>query len=188
MTVHNALRVKSPRTTSLAIASSLGFTSVAYVVMGLCAYFTFGTNTQANILGNFGNAIAVDLCRLFVIVSVSMLFPLTVFTSRVSIMSMLGKGRVKQWGAKRVFFLATIGILLLNWLIAITVSRINVILGVAGALSTVPIALLLPGQYLVNLAAPGDAGKHDRIKGRVAMWSGVVLTGICLYGSLAGGS
>lgn len=188
MTVHNSLAKKSTRTTRRAIASSLGFTSVAYLVMGLCSYFTFGTNTQANILGNYGNALAVDLCRLAVIVSVSMLFPLTVYTSRVSIMAMLGKDRIRKWGPKRVFFLVTIAILLLNWLVAVAVSDISVILGVAGALSTVPIALLLPGQYLIALAAPGDAGRSDRLKGRIAMWSGIMLTGICLYGSLAVGS
>lgn len=77
MTVHNALAKKSTKTTGLAIGSALAFTSVAYVVMGLCAYFTFGQNTQANILGNYGNALPIDLCRLAIIASVAMLFPLT---------------------------------------------------------------------------------------------------------------
>lgn len=51
LTVHNALAEKSPRTTSLAVGGALGFTSVAYIVMGLSAYFTFGRNVNANVLG-----------------------------------------------------------------------------------------------------------------------------------------
>jgi len=53
LTVHNALeaRIQHPRTTSHAIGVALVFVSVAYVVMGLSAYFTFGRNTEANILG-----------------------------------------------------------------------------------------------------------------------------------------
>lgn len=188
LVVHNALKHKSPRTTSLAVAASLGFTSVAYLVMGLCTYFTFGTNTMANVLGSYGNALAIDLCRLAVIASVTLLFPLTVFTSRISVMSILGKDFVRRHNPKRVFLLVTVALVAFNWLVAVSVSSINVILGISGALSTVPIALLLPGSYLAALAAPGPAGRSDRIKGRVAMWAGVVLTAICLYGSLAAGS
>jgi amino acid permease len=75
--VHNALAKKSPRTTSLAIGAALVFTSAAYLVMGLSAYFSFGSNTMPNVLGNYGNSIAVDLSRLAIIASVTMLFPLT---------------------------------------------------------------------------------------------------------------
>ena len=102
-------------------------------------------------------------------------------------MSILGPEFVKRYHPKRVFIAVTIAILAFNWVVAISVSQINLILGVAGALSTVPIALLLPGQYLVALS-PGPAGKMDRLKGRVAMWAGIVLTVMCLYGSLAVGS
>lgn len=51
LTVHNALAKKSPRTTSLAVGSALSVASVAYVVMGVSAYLTFGKNVNANILG-----------------------------------------------------------------------------------------------------------------------------------------
>lgn len=67
------------------------------------------------------------------------------------------------------------------------ISQINLILGVAGALSTVPITLVLPGRYLIALSQ-GPEGKAQRIKGHVALWAGVVLTIVCLYGTLAVGS
>jgi amino acid permease len=105
----------------------------------------------------------------------------------VSVMSLLGGDFVKRHHPKRVFYFVTIAIILINWAVAVSVASINVILGVAGALSTVPIALLLPGKYLAALSAPGPAGKADRLKGRVAMWAGVCLTVVCLYGSLAVG-
>lgn len=102
-------------------------------------------------------------------------------------MSMLGGAFVKQHGPKRVFIATAVAIIAFNWVVAVGISQINLILGVAGALSTVPISLVLPGQYLVALS-PGPEGKTDRIKGRVAMWAGVALTVICLYGALAVGS
>ncbi len=127
----------------------------------------------------------LDLARLFIIVSVALLFPLTIFTARASVMSMLGPKFLKRHNSKRVFFTTTMLLIAFAFVVAISVANLNVILGVGGALSTVPITLVLPGSYTTSLAKHGPAGESDRRKGRLAMYSGYALTFLCLYGALA---
>jgi len=185
LTVHNALTKKSTKTSNLAIGTTMGIITTVYVVLGLTTYNTFGADLQANFLGNYGNNIVIDLARLFIIISVALLFPLTIFTARASIMSILGPNFLKEFNSKRVFLTITLLLVAFAFVVAISVANLNVILGVGGALSTVPITLVLPGSYTASLAKEGPAGDGDRRKGRLAMYSGYVLTFLCLYGALA---
>lgn len=185
LTVHNALAKKSTKTSNLAVGTCMGIITFVYIVLGLTTYNTFGADLQSNFLGNYGNNLFIDLARLFIIISVALLFPLTIFTARASIMSILGPKFLKKYNSKRVFLSTTLLLVAFAYVVAISVSNLNVVLGVGGALSTVPITLVLPGSYTMSLAKEGPAGDGDRRRGRLAMYTGYVLTFLCLYGALA---
>lgn len=185
LTVHNALAIKSTKTSNLAIGNTMIIITTIYIVLGLTTYRTFGADLESNFLGNYGNNVVIDLVRLFIILSVALLFPLTIFTARASVMSILGPAYVTKFNSKHVFFTISLLLVAFAYVVAISVANLNVILGVGGALSTVPITLVLPGSYTASLAEKGPAGDGDRRKGRVAMITGYVLTFLCLYGALA---
>jgi hypothetical protein len=60
---------------------------------------------------------------------------------------------------------------------------LSVVLGIVGAVATVPITVSLPGLYQSRLFADSAIRKAE---GRAGLVIGTVLMGFCLYGTLAG--
>ena len=76
--------------------------------------------------------------------------------------------------------------MLVVYAIALCVQSLNAILGVVGAIATVPITLTLPGIYMALLARGGLKGVFDRVVGWGCFVMGMLITVFCLYGTLAG--
>lgn len=77
-----------------------------------------------------------------------------------------------------------------TYLLSLVLHDLSVILGVLGAVATVPVTLTLPGLYLVRLSRQEEEGGSTMIRDRLLGWSFVVLgmciSIFCLYATLRG--
>jgi len=84
--------------------------------------------------------------------------------------------------------------MIITYSLALLLEDISIILGVVGAVATVPITLTLPGLYLARLSSSsssssgsgGGGSSVDSILGWSCFFLGIFLCGFCLYGTLAG--
>lgn len=186
--VHSSLAVRSPRTTNLAVMLALCFCCCCYIGAGVLGMLTFSSHAiQPNILRSYGNVVLVDVARVSIALAVSSLYPLLVFTARGALMIMLQRAKLPAWlTPSRVFFSLTVLLLVLTYLVASTCQDISVILGLVGAIATVPTTLTLPGLYMSRLCDPQD--RATKIEGWAGVVIGTVLMVLCVYGTLEGAS
>lgn len=73
-----------------------------------------------------------------------------------------------------------------SYILGLVLHELDFILGLIGAMATVPVTLILPGLYLAKLADPtSQRGRIDQWLGYGSMILGIFVSVLCLYGTLS---
>jgi len=109
--------------------------------------------------------------------------PDAVFTARASTMAIIqSTAMARQLGPSRLFMVVSAGIILLPFFAALSVDNLSVVLGVVGAVATVPVTITLPGLYLALLTRRGGGSQGKIWLGWACFLLGNILSVLCLYG------
>eukprot|EP00730_Choanoeca_flexa_P020163 TRINITY_DN9859_c0_g1_i2.p1 TRINITY_DN9859_c0_g1~~TRINITY_DN9859_c0_g1_i2.p1 ORF type:complete len:446 (+),score=82.40 TRINITY_DN9859_c0_g1_i2:106-1443(+) len=139
-------RVRFVFTSALAICMSV------YVLVGLFGYLTFFEDTQGNVLLNYDvDDVYIMVGRLGVAVVVLCSFPLLMHPCLDALQQMVFPDKPFTYTRRFILMIAAVGS---AYAIAMLVSDVSLVLGIAGATGSTSISFILPPLFVLKLS-PG---------------------------------
>lgn len=148
--VFNELKNNKQSRMNIVIGSSLGSAMLIYQVIGLLGYLTFGTEVASNIMESYMPSSLITIARLLVSINVLFSYPLQLQPCRTSILKMLQTKPTVETSKLR-FNVITSGILLVSFVIALSVTQLEIILAFVGSTGSTAISFILPGLFFIKL-------------------------------------
>ena len=144
--IYQEMRDPSPRRMRAVVGASVGSAMVLYILTALAAYARFGDAIAGDILINLASvdSTAVRVVRLAFSVSVCLTYPCLHYAARRALDQILSdRGDAEMPTGYRLGL--TIGLVSSSLVMAILVTRVEVIFGFTGALASTMISYVLPG-------------------------------------------
>ena len=169
---------------------SFTLTAMLYIIVSLLGYFTFGDNSNSNILTNYPHDdIVISICRIGLSIAVAFSYPVVLTPARHCISSVFFKRNASQINCLK-FYVITIGSLFLTFAIAMIVDDLGIVMGFIGSSSSPVSILILPGLYYYLILRKTDEIAIN-IKSRccailniygsiVSVVLGIILIPVCL--------
>ncbi|KAI9318086.1 transmembrane amino acid transporter protein-domain-containing protein [Dichotomocladium elegans] len=187
--VYNEIKDNSKRVITNVIKLSIGTACIIYEAIGILGYLTFGKKVLGNIILECNKFVAGG--RLAIVVLVVFSYPLQAHPCRASLDKVLAWRSPEARGLKVPpppsaikYFIMTTFILVSSYLIAITVSELDLVLAFVGSTGSTTISFILPGifYYKIHENDPWKAGKISAVG--LAVY-GVLVMCICLAFNVA---
>lgn len=135
---------------NMVIGTSLGSAVLIYETVGLLGYLTFGSKVASNIMESYVSSPIIDVCRLLISINTLFSYPLQLQPCRNSILKILQSKPNAE--APRLWFNAvTCVILATTFLIALSVTQLEVILAFVGSTGSTAISFILPALFYIKL-------------------------------------
>lgn len=162
------------RTTGVVMASTLTAASI-YLLVAITGYLSYGSNVLGNIVAQYTPAVASTIGRAAIVVLVMFSYPLQVHPCRASV-DAVSKWRpvssatktpprqgvqAEEMGELR-FAVITTCIILASYVVAMTVSSLDVVLAYVGSTGSTSISFILPGLFYWKISAP-EGTQHQRL-------------------------
>lgn len=135
------------------IATSISFSCMVYLLIGVMGYLTFGNSVSSNIITQYPAGKLVTTAQIAIAFLVLFSFPLQLHPARASL------DKILLWGnpggekiATGRFYSITISLMFFAYLFAMTVSDLTVVLGLVGATGSTTVCYILPGLFYFKLA------------------------------------
>ena len=138
------------------IGTSIGGAAVIYIVIGLlgCASAagvvadradaTFGNRVGSNILDSYPGGLLITTCRIGIAVLVLFSYPLQVHPCRASLLKIFSSDEASEQPGSRLHTALTVAILVTTYAVAMTVDKLDLVLGYVGATGSTTISFTLP--------------------------------------------
>ncbi|KAF2398081.1 vacuolar amino acid transporter-like protein 6 [Trichodelitschia bisporula] len=173
------------RTTSVVFAS-IGSACATYILVAVTGYLSYGSNVQGNIVGMYPPAIPSTIGRAAIVILVMFSYPLQAHPCRASIDAILrwrplrkntritessptrnalllapGKSAPPEMSDAR-FAIITSVIIIMSYIVAMTVSSLEMVLAYVGSTGSTSISFILPGLFYYKISSP-DSVHHQRL-------------------------
>ncbi|KAK9694661.1 hypothetical protein K7432_013341 [Basidiobolus ranarum] len=202
-TVYNELRDNSDRQVNSVIFYSIGASFLVYQVVGVLGYLTFGDHVLGNIIKMYDNGVVLTIGRFALVILVMFSYPLQAHPCRASIDKVMNvlfntnlevpqfeeeeeDGKSDTLARKHVyeisnyrFFTITPLIIVSTYLIAISVSQLDLVLAFVGSTGSTAISFILPGLFYSKIHQ-NDPWNITRVAAAVLFVYGIGVMTICL--------
>ncbi|BFZ54746.1 hypothetical protein PYCC9005_001783 [Savitreella phatthalungensis] len=168
----NEIRDASQRNVSAVVATSIGGSTMVYLLVAITGYLSFGDNVNGNIVSMYPNSPTANIGRFAIVVLILFSYPLQAHPCRASIDKIIvsleqafgrseeelsmerdsnGALVPKEMSEKRWVVITTV-ILVATYLVALTVSSLELVLSYVGATGSTAISFILPGVFYWRIA------------------------------------
>ncbi|ORY95058.1 transmembrane amino acid transporter protein-domain-containing protein [Syncephalastrum racemosum] len=184
--VYNELRDNSQQQVNKVIGYSIGSSAIIYEAIAILGYLSFGKNVLGNIILEYPPSLFVACGRLAIVILVVFSYPLQAHPCRASLDKILAWRSPEARGLKVPpppsafkYFAMTTVILIGSYLLAITVSKLDLVLAFVGSTGSTTISFILPGlfYYKIHENDPWHRGKIAAVA--LAVY-GFLVMGVCL--------
>ncbi|ETO34813.1 amino acid/polyamine transporter [Reticulomyxa filosa] len=139
-TITNELKDNSLPRLNKIIACSIAIAMSVYICFAYCAYFTFGSETESDILPNYPKSWAISIVRIVLAISLA----------RQSLSSLVFGRNIEELDDK-MFYLITYVFTLSAFALSMAVKNLGIVLAFVGATGSTAISYVLPGIYYYSL-------------------------------------
>jgi len=163
---------------NIVIGTSMGSATIIYEIVGVLGYLTFGATVGANIMEAYPPSTFISICRLFIVILVLFSYPLQLHPCRASLDKVLTFGPKPDEDDEQLhsdhsdheipllkYIIMTCSILLLTFVIAINVSRLDLVLGFVGSTGSTTISFILPSIFFIAIFRKEASGKDRTLVG-----------------------
>lgn len=165
--IHDSLEIPSISSFTTVTHASTAISLLASMALTIPAYLCFSTDTQANVLNNFGpNSFAINMARLSLAVSLMLTYPLDCLVARQVITeALLGPSTSSSYHLPILHPLITSLLVGITLTVGIGYTNLEMILELTGGVAASGLAFIFPAACYLKLA-PG----HDQVsrRGRLA--------------------
>ncbi|KAF1805251.1 transmembrane amino acid transporter protein-domain-containing protein [Mucor lusitanicus] len=187
--VHNELQDNSERSIIKVIFSSIGSAAFIYEVVAVLGYLSFGKDVLGNIILMYPQSYFVAYGRLAIVILVIFSYPLQAHPCRASIDKIIDSfHRQKQLPQQqdavivnhtKRHLIVTTCIVVATYLVAITISQLDLVLSFVGSTGSTTISFILPGFFYLKLFKQ-DGWNWKRCVALFLVVYGFLVMSICL--------
>ncbi|KAG2225636.1 hypothetical protein INT45_012108, partial [Circinella minor] len=184
--VYNELKNNSQYQVTKVITSSIGSAAGVYQAIGIMGYLTFGKTVLSNVILEYPQSAFVAGGRLAIVILVVFSYPLQAHPCRASLDKILAWRSPEARGLKvppppsaLKYFIMTTTILVGSYLIAITVTELDLVLAFVGSTGSTTISFILPGIFYYKIHE-NDPWKPGKIAAVCLAVYGILVMSICL--------
>jgi len=140
---------------------SISIAMISYACIAYCAYFTFGSEVESDILSNYTKSWAVLMVRIVLAISLAWSFPLQCHPARQCIASLLFEKSIEELNNK-IFYVITYAFTLSAFALSMAVDNLSVVLAFVGSTGSVALSYVVPGIffYFLHKDQPNFPMKH----------------------------
>ncbi|MCJ1463930.1 hypothetical protein MMC07_002539 [Pseudocyphellaria aurata] len=185
----NEIKNRSSFRTTSVVTASIGTATSIYILVAITGYFSFGNSIGGNIVGMYNPSLSSTIAKAAIVILVMFSYPLQVHPCRASIDAVFkwrpsrqvessnsspsrhslllqtlkpsSNGRGDGMGDTR-FAAITTAILLLSYIVAMTVSSLEMVLAYVGSTGSTSISFILPGLFYYKISSP-DSPQHQKL-------------------------
>ncbi|KAG1048334.1 hypothetical protein G6F43_009270 [Rhizopus delemar] len=159
--VYNELRDNSKKSISKVICLSIGSSAFIYEGIAILGYLSFGKNVLSNIIMEYPSSYFVAGGRLAMVILVVFSYPLQAHPCRASLDKVFQTTHKSHHPSAFKYFAMTTAILIASYIVAITVTKLDVVLSFVGSTGSTTISFILPGlfYYKIHQNDPWRLGK-----------------------------
>ncbi|KAI8353321.1 transmembrane amino acid transporter protein-domain-containing protein [Blakeslea trispora] len=184
--VYNELRDNSQLSVNKVIVSSIGGSAVVYEAIAILGYLSFGKSVRGNIIMEYPSSYFVAGGSLATVISVIFSYPLQAHPCRASldkVVALLSSGQKTSSfhspPSPLKYFTMTTVILIASYLVAITVTELDLVLSFVGSTGSTTISFILPGLFYYKIHQNGPWDRSKIIAILLALYGTFVMT-VCL--------
>ncbi|ORZ08194.1 transmembrane amino acid transporter protein-domain-containing protein [Absidia repens] len=184
--VYNELEDNSQSVINKTIGTSIGSSMMIYQVIAILGYLSFGKDVKGNVISEYHQSLFVAGGRLAIVILVVFSYPLQAHPCRASLDKVLAWKTPQARGLKTPpvpspikYFAMTTSILLLSYLVAISVSQLDLVLAFVGSTGSTTISFILPGLFYYKIHEK-DPWKGKKLTAVVLAIYGFLVMVICL--------
>eukprot|EP01029_Cantina_marsupialis_P019029 TRINITY_DN4425_c0_g1_i1.p1 TRINITY_DN4425_c0_g1~~TRINITY_DN4425_c0_g1_i1.p1 ORF type:complete len:483 (+),score=110.10 TRINITY_DN4425_c0_g1_i1:83-1531(+) len=160
--IYNELKVRTEKNINKSIHISTAICLVLYTVVGICGYITYTSDTDGDLLVNFGESDNnwVTAVRIAYSGSVILTMPLAMHPARSSVVNLLYKaypsipGANKKHLPTRYHVAVTLSLVAFCTVTALVVGKLDLVFGLVGSTCSIIVSYLLPAFILMKLSLP----------------------------------
>ncbi|CAG8484238.1 12582_t:CDS:2, partial [Ambispora gerdemannii] len=168
--IYNELVDNSQRKVSSVIIGAIGTSSIIYQLIGIIGYLTFGDDVLPNVISQYKANTIVTIGRVAIVILVLFSYPLQAHPCRVSLDktilsfsalresnnvstdNLLNEQRYKAaLPSNQRYIIITTAILFSSYLLAMLVSKLDLVLAFVGSTGSTTISFILPGIFYYKI-------------------------------------
>ncbi|GAN08829.1 amino acid transporter [Mucor ambiguus] len=184
--VYNELKDNSKQSITNVITVSIGSSTLIYEAIAILGYLSFGKDVRGNIIMEYPPSYFVAGGRLAIVILVIFSYPLQAHPCRASLDKVLAWGSASARGSKVPpppsafkYFAMTTSILILSYIVAITVTELDLVLSFVGSTGSTTISFILPGLFYYKIHE-NDPWKPGKIIAVLLASYGIFVMTVCL--------
>jgi len=166
-------------------ATSYGFTSLLYILTGVCGFLIFGRSILDNVISNFAATnIGALIARMMIGINLLFSYPFVNYNARLMFLTVLYGGKRLKLGTA-TYILFTLGYLCVCMTLAYLVPNIAIVFGLTGAITTSGMMFFFPGLLsFVVLGGDREKSRRYRICWKIIgvllmlLWIFIAITGV----------
>jgi amino acid permease len=168
--IYNELVDNSQANINSVLSNAIGITASIYQIIGVLGYLSFGDDVLPNIISMYETSTFVTIGRIAFVICILFSYPLQAHPARACLDKVLS---FKSYSTNRYskppspeisnmkYIILTSGILILSYIIAILISKLDLVLAFVGSTGSTTISFILPGifYYKIHENDPWDRKK-----------------------------
>ncbi|KAI8328570.1 transmembrane amino acid transporter protein-domain-containing protein [Chlamydoabsidia padenii] len=184
--VYNELEDNSQRVINKTIGIAIGSSTFMYELIAILGYLSFGKNVSGNVISEYHQSLFVACGRLAIVILVVFSYPLQAHPCRASLDKVLAWNSPNTRGLKVPplpspfkYFAMTTTILICSYLVAITVTKLDLVLAFVGSTGSTTVSFILPGFFYFKIHE-NDPWEYKKIASLGLAIYGLLVMVICL--------
>ncbi|KAI9249639.1 transmembrane amino acid transporter protein-domain-containing protein [Sporodiniella umbellata] len=177
--VYNELKDNSRGSITRVIGWSIGSSAFIYEGIAILGYLSFGKNVLSNVIMEYSSSYFVAGGRLAIVILVVFSYPLQAHPCRASLDKVFLWGNHKPQPSVFKYFAMTTTILILSYIVAITVTKLDVVLSFVGSTGSTTISFILPGLFYYKIHQK-DPWRPGKIMAVILSVYGLLIMTFCL--------
>ncbi|KAI8375737.1 transmembrane amino acid transporter protein-domain-containing protein [Choanephora cucurbitarum] len=183
--VYNELRHNDEKSIVKVITTSIGSAAFIYELVAVLGYLSFGKDVLGNIILEYPQTHFVAFGRLAIVILVIFSYPLQTHPCRASIDKILDTIQHKPFPTletnsfDRRYWIVTTSIVVLSYLVAISISQLDIVLSFVGSTGSTAISFILPGLFYFKIYS-ADGYHWKRMLALFLVCYGFMVMTICL--------
>ncbi|RGB42286.1 transmembrane amino acid transporter protein [Rhizophagus diaphanus] len=170
------------------IFSAIGTTATVYQIIGLLGYLSFGDDVLPNVISMYETSVFVTIGRVAFVILILFSYPLQAHPARACLDKIFSFASPSRNGYSKLssldmsnikFIILTTGILISSYVIAILVSKLDLVLAFVGSTGSTTISFILPGMFYYKIHE-NDPWDKKKILATFLAFYGLCVMAICL--------
>ncbi|KAI8059414.1 transmembrane amino acid transporter protein-domain-containing protein [Gilbertella persicaria] len=181
--VYNELKKNDEKSIVQVISTSIGSAAFIYELVAILGYLSFGKHVLGNIILEYPQTAFVAFGRLAIVVLVIFSYPLQTHPCRASIDKIIDTLKSESLQqpviSNKRYWIMTSCIVISTYLVAISISQLDLVLSFVGSTGSTTISFILPGLFYFKMHS--EDGYHwKRMVALFLVFYGFLVMSICL--------